>query len=208
MAIVASLQPRCKIWLLGEATVGKTTMMQSLLTNSAIHSKIYRQTQETDLNVYRQKHVEMYVLDVAGDGAYREVVDAHLARNDAAALIFCYDVTNQESVSRLKRWLSLAKQLNKARPAQNGLLPIAIVGLKTDLNSRRTVTTQQGENLAAKLAQGGLSKKIRYFEATSRKPGSIQDVFNWVGDVIQGLNSHQQTKNALKMMEDPAIEAI
>jgi len=200
------MQPRAKIWLLGEEHVGKSTMVQSLLTNSAIHSKQYRQTQQPELNVYRQKHVEMYILDMAGDALYRNIVDAHLGRNDAASLVFCYDVTNQDSVSRLKRWLGIAKALNKSRPQQAGSLPIAIVGLKTDLNSRRTVTSQQGENLASKLAQGGFSKNIRYFEATAKKPGTIIDVFNWLGDVVQRLNSHQQTKNVLKMMDDPTID--
>ena len=87
-----------------------------------------------------------------------------------------------------------------------GLLPVAIVGLKSDLTNRRLITSKQGENLVQKLKNQSGLKNIKYFEASCKKPGTAADIFNWVGESISKLNNQQQTKNVIKMMDDPIIE--
>ena len=203
---VTSLQPRSKVWLLGASAVGKTSMVQSLLTNSAIHSKNYRQTQTPELSVYKQKLMEMFILDVAGDEVYSDITDIHLARHDASSIVICYDVTNKSSLTNLKRWMNHWRNYDKSRSQHTGLLPVAIVGLKSDLTNRRLITSKQGENLVQKLKNQSGLKNIKYFEASCKKPGTVVEVFNWLGESINKLNNQQQTRNVIKMMDDPVIE--
>ena len=148
----------------------------------------------------------MFILDVAGDEVYSDITDVHLARHDASSIVICYDVTNKSSLTSLKRWMNHWRSYDKARSQHTGLLPVAIVGLKSDLTSRRLITSKQGENLVQKLkTQSGL-KSIKYFEASCKKPSTAVEVFSWLGDSILKLNNQQQTRNVIKMMDDPVVE--
>merc|ERR1712071_163912 len=138
------------------------------------------------LTLQRQKPRNVH-LDVAGNEVYSDITDVHLARHDASSIVICYDVTNKSSLTSLKRWMNHWRSYDKARSQHTGLLPVAIVGLKSDLTSRRLVTSKQGENLVQKLkTQSGL-KNIKYFEASCKKPNTAVEVFNWLGDSILKL---------------------
>lgn len=147
----------------------------------------------------------MFILDVAGDPLYSDITEAHMSKNDAAGIIICFDVTNQASLKGMKPWMSIWKNYEKSRPQQSGLLPVAIVGLKTDLINRRVVTVKQGESLVKKLAAQSGTKNIKYFEATCRKPQTVKEVYDWMGNSINTLLSQQQTQDVVRLMDLPTM---
>ena len=153
---------RSKIWLLGGPHTGKTSFLQCLLTNSSVHSKLYRQTAAPEVSLFKKKSGEIYVLDIPGDDIYFDIAEAHLDQKDASGIIFCYDVTDKDSLSALRKWMAIWRNFDKERPQHNGLLPVALVAMKTDLVNRRLITNKQGETLAENLKTKSGAKNVKY----------------------------------------------
>merc|ERR1711879_241327 len=140
---------------------------------------------------------EFYVLDVPGDESYFDVSQAHIAQQDAAGIILCYDVSDKESLQALRTWMGIWRAFDKSRPQHNGRLPVAVVAMKIDLTNRRVVTQKQGEGLVQKLQSQSGAKNCKYLEVSVKRQNTVSDVFNWLTDKIDELNSNSNTSSVL-----------
>ena len=201
---MSTSQNRVKIWLLGPEHTGKSTMLSTLLSGSAVHN--YKQTQQPELSLFRAQNLELYILDTPGCPVYDTITKAHLDRQDAAGVILTFDITSKESLAEMKKHISLWRRFDKARPQHKGLLPVAIVGMKRDLVNRRVVTQKQGDALEAKLKKSMGAKNVRYFEASIKEQASVQEVYAWLAERVTSLNGQTSTQGVLRMMDDPSAE--
>merc|ERR1719401_303327 len=154
-ALVAppSLVLRCRIVLLGDSAVGKTSLAQVFQSGVTNFPKNYSMTIGLDFMVKRvtipdtNVIVEMYIVDCGGFSICQDLHKPHW--ETANATMFVYDSSNPESFQNLDMWYDNLKQ-TRADSAITGV----VIAAKTDLADRQSagsVTAEQGQQFAQML---------------------------------------------------------
>ncbi|MFX1377495.1 MAG: Rab family GTPase [Promethearchaeota archaeon] len=147
-----------KIVVVGDGGVGKSTMVQRLITGQFIPQKI---TIGTDLAIHRIKinkeiSTNLQIWDFAGERRFRIFLPNY--SRGATGCLLCYDITRQSSFDNLEEWYQIVNN-NADNPV------FILVGEKADLGDiRRSVDHEQAEEFKAKY-------NIDYFVETSSKSG-------------------------------------
>ncbi|MHB1910168.1 MAG: Rab family GTPase [Nitrososphaerales archaeon] len=131
----------CKIVLIGDAGVGKTSFCRSCYAREPqLHcTPTVGLDFHSILVNYSQGQVKCFLWDTAGQERFRSLVYVYY-RNTHAVLCF-YDVTSRSSFQNVKSWLETINTV--------GSPLIMIVGNKVDLP--RQVSREEGEALALSL---------------------------------------------------------
>ncbi len=147
-----------KVCIVGDGGVGKSTMIQRLLTGLFIAQKI---TIGTDLATYdvqinENMTVKLQIWDFAGERRFRLFLPNY-ARG-ATGCLLCYDITRHTSFQSLEEWYGIVNN--------NANSPVyLLVGEKLDLaDIRRSVDRAQAEAFKDKY-------NLDYFFETSSKSG-------------------------------------
>ncbi|TFG06724.1 MAG: GTP-binding protein [Promethearchaeota archaeon] len=147
-----------KVIVVGDGGVGKSTMIQRLVTGHFIPQKI---TIGTDLATYsipveKKGTVKLQIWDFAGENRFRFFLPNY-ARG-AVGCVLCYDVTRYASYENLVEWYDIVKN-NAANPV------FVLVGCKLDLaDEKRVVRHDEGVKFKEKY-------NLDYFFETSSKSG-------------------------------------
>ena len=97
---------RCKVALVGECRVGKTSIVNQLVKNSFNGS--YQTTLGIDYNQFEIKikdtnyTVQFHILDFSGFSIFRDMINN--AIKDVNFILYVYDSTNLESFQAIKLW--------------------------------------------------------------------------------------------------------
>jgi small GTP-binding protein len=147
-----------KIVVVGDGGVGKSTMIQRLITGHFVPMKI---TIGTDLASYDMNieniSVKLQIWDFAGERRFRFFLPNY-ARG-AQGCILCYDLSRYTSFQNLKEWYNIVKE------STNTETVFLLVGGKADLSEyRRTVERSEAEEFQKEL-------DIPFFIETSSKTG-------------------------------------
>ena len=127
-----------KILVVGDGGVGKSTMIQRLITGHFVPMKI---TIGTDLLVFNtivgNMDIKLQIWDFAGEKRFRFFLPNY--SRGAQGCLLCYDISRYTSFQNLQEWYDIVKE--------NTNDPIFImVGGKADLSdSRRTVQEEDAE---------------------------------------------------------------
>lgn len=147
-----------KVAIVGDGGVGKTTMIQRLITGNYLPQKM---TIGTDLATYmitigEEYEVYLQLWDFAGEARFRFFLPNY-ARGAMGCLI-CYDITRYSSYEHLEEWYNIVND-NAADPVY------VLVGEKVDMaEQKRVVDIEIGKQF-----QG--SYNITHFFETSSKSG-------------------------------------
>ncbi|MDX1797602.1 MAG: Rab family GTPase [Candidatus Lokiarchaeia archaeon] len=166
-----------KIVILGDAAVGKTSLINRFVENS--FSEDYRATLganivRKDVNLNNTK-VRLIMWDLAGQEKYQVVRSLYFQGCEGALLV--YDVTRYSTFESINsKWLRDFKKYVKNEGAY------ILIGNKSDLTDQRTVTEERGKEIANKI-------KASHFIETSAKMGeNIEEAFSLL--VNQILYNH------------------
>ncbi len=147
-----------KIVVVGDGGVGKSTMVQRLITDQFIPMKI---TIGTDLATYDVQidetfDIRLQIWDFAGERRFRLFLPNY--SRGATGCLLCYDITRRTSFDSLEEWYKIVNN--------NADNPIFIlVGEKLDLaDIRRSVEYEHAEEFKEKY-------NIAYLFETSSKSG-------------------------------------
>ncbi len=146
-----------KICVVGDGGVGKSTMIQRLLTGAFVPMKI---TIGTDLAAYFLNidgdEIMLQLWDFAGEQRFRFFLPNY--SKGASGCLLCYDITRYSSFENLVEWYDIV-----SKNSANAIF--ALVGGKADLEiEKRAVDLEQAEKFREKY-------KIDYFYETSSKSG-------------------------------------
>ncbi|KAF7710159.1 ras-related protein Rab-33B [Silurus meridionalis] len=135
----------CKIIVLGDAGVGKTSLTHLYCTGQfpeKTDSTIGVDFRERVVHVGGEK-IKVQLWDTAGQERFRKCMVQHYYRN-VHAVVFVYDVTNVSSFRSLPLWMEECQQhLIKLD------VPRVLVANKTDLMTKTAATTiEQARHLA------------------------------------------------------------
>jgi len=167
---------RCKIVLLGDSTVGKTSIAQVFQGGVNSFPKNYNMTVGLDFSVKKVSIpdtnviVEMYIVDCGGFSICQDLHKPHW--ESANATMFVYDASNPESFQNLSQWYDKLKA-TRADSAITGV----VIAAKTDLADRAgSVTAEQGQQFAQ-------MSGLQFFETCALK-GQVDEPFQFLAMVF------------------------
>ncbi len=158
-----------KMILGGDGGVGKTTIVNTFIEGQ--FQADYKPTIGTNILKKEIKlenidtAVRFTIYDLAGQGQFARVRQSYLSNAKAGFLVF--DVTNRESFHNIEKW-----NVEFLKGAGETIVRI-LIGNKIDLEEERTVTSQEGENLANKL-------NIPYLETSALNKDLVDEAFHMI----------------------------
>ena len=192
----------CKIVLLGEAGVGKTSIITRYISGS--FSQIVMTSTGSSfvakkIELEDKKKVKLQIWDTAGQEKYRSL--AKIFYQSAAVAVLVYDITLKKSFEQIKEYW--VKEIKENAPED---IIIAIAANKSDDYLNQEVTMDEGKELAKSLDA--------LFICTSAKLGNgIDDLFKLSGEKFLNPNkniaeSYMKKNELLEQMKKKKIEEI
>jgi small GTP-binding protein len=135
------MPPAHKAVFLGDGAVGKTAIIQRLSTGSFQFNMLPTVGGSFTPVQIKTPHgvVEFQVWDTAGQEKFRDLVPLYF-RNAVIALVV-YDITTKSSFENVDEWLSTLRAVSPD-------CIVAVIGNKSDLETNRVVSMEDGETLA------------------------------------------------------------
>ncbi|EFC46332.1 small GTPase [Naegleria gruberi] len=171
---------RCKVGILGDSTVGKTSLIKMFKERTfpnqylmTIGADLYTKT----IDVPVENQVELFIFDISGSSIYEKSYNEYI--DGLNAFIIVYDATNPETFTNLTKWYRLCKSVRTSNSSQKkhdkSLLGV-LVGNKSDLGAFEKVTRHQGEEFARECG-------LEFFQtATNTDDGNVEQPFLHIAD--------------------------
>jgi Ras-related protein Rab-5C len=172
-----------KLVLLGEAAVGKSSLVLRFVSNDFQENKeptigAAFLTQKCTID---NRVIKYEIWDTAGQERFASLAPMYYRGAQAALVV--YDITKPASFIKARHWVKeLHEQANKD-------IVIALVGNKLDLinddDDLRKVSIEEGQNLAQE--QG-----LLFFETSAKTSHNVNEVFVAIGNKIPEKSTPQQ----------------
>ena len=156
-----------KICLLGDVSVGKTSIASRFCKNS--FNENYINTiggayQQQNIVLNNGAKIKLHIWDTSGQDRFRSMTNLYY--RDAQVAILTYDVTNESSLDSLNYWLN---ELNDKVEIDNMLLCLA--GNKTDVDqSEKRVPTSKGKAFAEQ-------HNMLFYETSAKTGVGVKELF-------------------------------
>jgi small GTP-binding protein len=158
-----------KMILGGDGFVGKTTIVNTFMGEE--FSVDYKPTIGT--NILRKDCsldnidtvVRFTIYDLAGQGQFARVRKSYLMNAKAGFLV--YDVTNRKSFENITKWYT---EITSGADMEGVMI---LIGNKIDLEDKRVVSTEEGENLGKILG-------IPYLETSALNKDMVDEAFQMI----------------------------
>ena len=184
-----------KLLLLGDSSVGKTSILLKYISNKFDESSI--STVGVDymdkIIDYNKFKIKLQIWDTSGEEKFRTITK-NFYRN-ADGLLVVFDLTKKESYDHIKSWLDEAKE-------NNDKLKTILIGNKLDLKDERIVAIDVAKQFAEK-------NNLKYIETSAKDGTNINESFQTIIDLLfDGKSSeeilHEFTKqdSSLSVVDD------
>lgn len=183
-----------KLVLLGEAAVGKSSLVLRFVSNDFQENKeptigAAFLTQKCTIG---DRTIKYEIWDTAGQERFQSLAPMYY-RNAQAALVV-YDITKPASFIKARHWV---KELHEQASKD---ITIALVGNKYDLaendneneESLRKVSIEEGKNLAEE-------EGLLFFETSAKSSYNVNDVFVGIGSKIPDTSASQGAASGLNV---------
>jgi small GTP-binding protein len=176
-----------RIVLLGEATVGKTSLLRRYTEN--VFDEEYKQTigttfatkdVDTTDSEGNVRKVRLSIWDMGGQSTYRELRRQYM--KGASAAIIVYDVTKPETFMAMNNWFESFREVS---PESS----VVISANKIDLVDRRMVPQEPGMMLRDWF-------QAEYYETSAKDGTAVADIFSKCAEIVL-LKALNDSKNPL-----------
>ena len=178
--------------ILGEKTVGKTCLVESLLGKPFNESRIATIGIDTISHKFKidGKEYVFKIFDTAGQERYNSVAATTIKIADGFLLV--YSVNNKESLEKINIWIqNIEDFVNRKEKV------LMLVGNKIDIKER-TISKEEGMAFAKE-------RNMKYFETSAKTGFGIKEAFNQIFNDIYELNKkgeeNQKSKNVKQTTE-------
>ncbi len=177
----------CKVVLLGESGVGKTSIINQFTTSEFQEDQISTTGASFSSKTFSfeetGKNLSFEIWDTAGQEKYRSL--SKMFYKDAGVAILVYDITSKESFDQIKNYWVI--QLREYGPKN---IIIAVAGNKSDLDNEQ-VDEESVRNYAKE-------NNFLYKRTSAKIHSSIDDLFHDVG--MKFLDPEFQQRDDVKEM--------
>ena len=177
-----------KILLLGNGSVGKTSLINRYLKN--VYNPVYLTTIGIDQSikylVINNKHIKLSIWDTAGQEQFRTIAKSFYNKTDAVML--CFDLTEKESLKGISYWIE--QLCNRIELNQIGLV---LVGTKLDLTN-----FEKDEEISEEVENFVKKYNVKYFKTSSLSGINIKEVFNYLVKITLNIKKFKEFENDKK----------
>ncbi|OJT06248.1 GTP-binding protein ypt1 [Trametes pubescens] len=161
-----------KLLLIGDSGVGKSCLLLRFAEDAFTDS--YLSTIGVDFKIrtieLEGKTVKLQIWDTAGQERFRTIAAAYY--RGAHGIIMVYDVTEQETFSNVKGWITEIE-----RYASEGVKKL-IIGNKSDLVERKVVEYSVAKEFADSLS-------IPFIETSAKNSTNVEEAFTLMAKTIK-----------------------
>jgi len=177
-----------KVALLGDSTVGKTAICNSLMNiefSQDMLSTIGSDKLETKFPLKNGTEIKLILWDTAGQERFRSV--ALKAIKAVQGIVIVFDVTLKKSFQNIDLWLEEIKN-NFNNPS------LVLFGNKVDMDKEKwEVTKEEAEQYAKKM-------NLQYFETSAKTKKGLNEGFSYI--VNESYNKLGGGDDGIKIDED------
>ena len=183
---------RHKIIFVGDAGVGKTTIINRLMDNPFIEE--YEPSIGVDFmskNIkYHGQSVKLQIWDTAGQEKYKGLIPSYVRNSSIVFLV--YDISSKTSFDNIPNWLNFIRTIENTS--------LVLCGNKIDLE-KREVKKEEGEELAKK-------EDIPFYEVSAKTDENIKNMFyNVVADLPTFSDGNTNKETLIKeLIEENGVE--
>ena len=182
-----------KIVLIGDTSVGKTNILSKYLSDEFDPESKATVGVEFGTKNFKIENniVKVQIWDTAGQERYRSITNAYYKGAKGALLV--YDITNKKSFDNLDKWISDLKTNGDEK------ISIVLLGNKSDLESQRVISTEEGKNKAELF-------KFAFMETSALNGNNIEKAFDELIKEVYKDNHELFEKQAKVEMKDKGID--
>ena len=176
-----------KLLLLGDSSVGKTSIIIKYISNKFMDTNIATLGVDyMDKTVdYNNLKVFLQIWDTSGEEKFRSIT-RNFYRN-ADGLLVVFDLTCKESFNHVKNWI------NEAKEHKNDIKTI-LVGNKLDLEDEREVDKETVLKFAEK-------NNLKYLETSAKNGKNINNSFKEMIALILNDKTEQEIKKEFTKLD-------
>lgn len=182
---VSYMVNRQKIIFIGDVSVGKTSIINVLMGQK------FNNEYEASIGVdffsktikYKGKTIKLQIWDSAGQEKFRSLIPNYIRGSSLVFIV--YDISNKKSFDNLQSWIDFVNNIENSN--------IVILGNKTDLDSQRQVTTEEGQKFCSE-------KNYEFFEVSAKEDNNLNHMlFNSVAQLpfFLSINTEGATKEQI-----------
>ena len=171
-----------KVLLIGNSSVGKSSLLLRFVDNQ--WNDLFVPTIGVDFKIRTMeidnKNVKLQIWDTAGQERFKNITASYY--RGAHGIFVVYDISDTESFKNINNWLiEIEKNANK------NVYKI-LVGNKCDLEDKRTVSYQQGKELAETYG-------MQFIETSAKSNRNVDEAFHLLGREVMKMSLNDKEKN-------------
>lgn len=173
-----------KLLLIGDSGVGKTSVLFRF-SDDAFNST-FISTIGIDFKIRTielgDKKIKLQIWDTAGQERFRTITTAYY--RGAMGILLVYDITNEKSFENIKTWIKNIEQHASADVEK------MILGNKCDMEDKRKITKEQGEQLAKEY-------NVKFMETSAMNRTNVENAFTEIAsDIKKKMDQREVTAPA------------
>ncbi|KAI9488655.1 small GTP binding protein RAB6A [Zychaea mexicana] len=173
---IANPLKKYKLVFLGEQSVGKTSLITRFMYDT--FDNTYQATIGIDFlskTMYLDdRTIRLQLWDTAGQERFRSLIPSYI--RDSSVCVVVYDISNRASFLNTTKWI------DDVRAERGKDVIIVLVGNKTDLNDKRQVSVEDGENQAKEY-------NVMFIETSAKAGFNVKALFRKIGHALPGMEN-------------------
>lgn len=180
-----------KYIIIGDSAVGKSCLLLQFTDKrfQPVHDLTIGVEFGARMITIDGKQIKLQIWDTAGQESFRSITRSYY--RGAAGALLVYDITRRDTFNHLTTWL------DDARQHSNSNMVIMLIGNKTDLESKRAVTREEGEKFAAE-------NNLIFMETSAKTAANVEEAFintakQIYDKIAQGVFDIKNENNGIKV---------
>ena len=153
-----------RISMLGDSTVGKTSIINAFLNiefSNTLLSNIGVEKTETKMIMKDGNEMKIIIWDTAGQERFHSIATGTI--KNSQGIVVSFDLTNRKTFENVIKWLEDIRD-------NNNKIPIILFGNKCDLIEKREVDDEEAQEFAK-------NNNLEYFETSAKENINIKEGF-------------------------------
>lgn len=174
-----------KIITLGNAGVGKTSILRRFLSNTFEDnslSTIGMEFSSKKINLKDNSQISLRLLDTSGQERYQSLALNYF--KNANGVLFVFALNNVESFKNLNKWIQLFKDNSKSN------IPKYLVGTKSDLS------TEIDQN---EIEDFSKTTNMKYYQTSSKENQNINELFEDIGEELYSIYNNSAASKGIQL---------